>query len=234
MWFLVYADKRTKPLVLILLSEKSSDIEYKSNNLSTDEIAFMPFAKEISRLTSVPLIYVSFNSNQRPISDVIVSSDFINFEKMIMEDYINYINKFGPVFGTVSTKKEINDKYSNVYQEWQNKHGGMATGSDIDLMIGTKQGKIDVIFELKRSYIRLEEWQPFKQDFHNFEVIFNLLQHTDIRFYIMYNRRIKNPFFDDASKVRLFKVVSSNPLQYIDKGLFDTFSLLENPEKYKI
>lgn len=234
MWFLVYADKSTEPLVLILLSEKSDDVEYKSNNLSTEENAFIPFAKEISRLTSVPLIYVCFNSKSKPISDVVVSSDFINFKKMGMEDYIHYINRFGPVFGTVATKKEINDKYSNVYQVWQNQHGGIATGSDIDLMITSKDGEIHTIFELKRSFFQLEDWKPYRQDFHNFEVIYNLLRSTNIHFYIMYNRRTKTPFFDDASKVRLFKIESSNPLRYTDKGTFDTLLLLRNPEKYNL
>ena len=62
------------------------------------------------------------------------------------------------------------------------------------------------IFELKRSYIDIESWSPFKQDYNNFRLLSNLALLTNLKFKIIYYVRQKNPWVEDISKIKVFNV----------------------------
>ena len=61
-----------------------------------------------------------------------------------------------------------------------------------------------MIYELKRSFFPLEQWEPYRRDYPNFRLLrrFADLAGMDLR--IVYNQRTKQPFLDDVSCLRLF------------------------------
>ena len=101
--------------------------------------------------------------------------------------------------------KSINDKSSSPYHDWQRFHmGDSVIVSDVDL-IRYYAGELQEIIELKRSYIDVESWEPYKRDYKNFILLSKLARKRKLDFFIVYNHRTKVPFYDDVSKLKIFE-----------------------------
>jgi hypothetical protein len=83
--------------------------------------------------------------------------------------------------------------------------------------------KIVEVLELKRSFISLETWRPYKADYTNFNVIANVCEPADVRFTIAYNVRTTNPTRDDPSQLSLFAYEPSK-VSPIGQLSFDDFA----------
>ena len=105
-----------------------------------------------------------------------------------------------------TTAKAINDASSSAYHNWQRENLGAIKVSDLDLLrLDPNTGRVVEILELKRSFIPLDKWRPYPEDFPNFNVVSNLAARVGARFTIAYNVRVKQPeFHDDVSRISLF------------------------------
>ena len=132
--------------------------------------------------------------------------------------------KYGINTHPTKTQKYLNDKTSSAYHKWQREVlGNHITVSDIDL-VKVENGKVLAIYELKRSIIPIENWQPFKDDYANFRLIEKFANMVNSEFKIVYNRRIKEPFYDDISKLKLFSFdCENNESKYCDTVSLDDF-----------
>lgn len=76
--------------------------------------------------------------------------------------------------------------------------------ADIDLIRYQREMPREII-ELKRSYINIEKWEPYKQDYKNFILLSKLAERRQLDFFIVYNHRTKTPFYDDISRLKIFE-----------------------------
>lgn len=209
-WILVYGSRECEPKVILLLSAYENEL-YESKTLRQEESEIMIYVEQLSKKSGVPMLYVRFNKDSTKTIDVQI---MINgrFKKINMDEYTDILTSFGIVKNNTNCKKPINSKASNVYHLWQINCGLDITTSDIDLIkINDNMDIIDV-YELKRSTIKMDEWEPYSNDFNNFILLSKLLSKCKINFYILFNEYHKNPFYDDISLFKLYEVSYTDKL----------------------
>ena len=83
--------------------------------------------------------------------------------------------------------------------------GSSVIAIDLDLMRMTD--RVDQIYELKRSYLSLETWQPYERDRANYIAGLMLAQRAGAEYRVVYNVRHTQPeFFDDISRLKIFSL----------------------------
>lgn len=222
LWLLVYGNKRCEPKVIIVLSALDKE-SYKAEKFSPAETEIVYYATQISEKSGIPWIYVSFIKDEKKLSKVKVYSpkkDLL-YKEISPDELAEIYKSFDLFIVKKESGKTINKQYSNVYQKWQMTIGYGLTGSDIDIM-KVKKGNIESVYELKRSHIAIEKWRPYPADFHNFVLLSKLFLKCGIKFYIVYNYRKETPFFDDISKLKVYKIDASKRNFYEEIGIFST------------
>lgn len=220
MWELVYGDNSSIPKLLVMvIGVVASEFE---NDLNERELKAIERMKELSNKSNLPLVCVRFVIDINEIEFVQFSKDNKLFEKLTLSDLRDQFSEFGLPVQNTSTVKYLNDKTSSAYHKWQrNSLGSSLTVSDIDLWgLDTKMNS-KIIFELKRSYYSLERWEPFRDDYSNFRLISNLCKLSELKFYIIYNQRIKTPFKDVIDKIKLFDVDFTKTPPITNKGIHE-------------
>lgn len=199
-WLLVYGDEHHEPKVVSVVTQ--GDI---SENLTQSEKNALKVVKNIVKNTDVGMNLIKYNPD-KDLQEVQywelgeAETTTINMEQL-KDRFLAY----GLKMNSVSASKEINDKSSSSYHEWQRRNmGSSITVADIDL-IRFIDNKVGEIIELKRSRDAIEKWEPYKEDYHNFVLLSKLAAKADIDFYILYNYRRKRPFLDDISKLKMFE-----------------------------
>lgn len=202
-WALIYADKtnyETKVLVLAVGLKKG---ELLSNN--TYEIRDLLL--QLSNRSGVPMVTVIFRTDIDTISEVFFSIGTNKYKKITLLDLAGILKEFRLPVSNYPTEKAINDKSSSAYQNWQRENlGNKIVAVDIDLFKVNANGDILRFYELKRSYYDFSQWVPFKVDYNNFKAMSKLANKVGIEFDIVYNIRTKEPWYDDISRVNIFKV----------------------------
>ena len=216
LWILVYGNRDCDPKVILLLSGYENEM-YEHKALKQEESEIMIYAEQISKKSGVPMLYVRFNKDLPQINEVQIMVNG-RFKKISLEEYTNILTGYGILKNNQSCKKPINSKASNVYHLWQINCGLDITTSDIDLIKIDDNLEITEVYELKRSTIKMEEWEPFSNDFNNFILLSKLLSKCKINFFIMFNEYRKNPFYDDISKFKLYKVTYDEKLNLENIG----------------
>lgn len=201
-WLMVYGNQQREAKLIIYLASLTND-EYLNNEISENDLKDLDVVKLLSLQTGVPYLYVGFEEKNDELQEVKVYENNNLIYLNLLELRNKYVN-YGLPISSSSSRKEINSKYSNVYQKWQLQQGNGLVASDIDLLLVNK--KIECAFELKRSKISITRWEPYKEDFHNFELLSNLFIKGNIPFYIVYNHRQENPFRDCIEDLKLFSV----------------------------
>jgi len=221
-WLLVYGNSRCEPKLIIVLSALTREA-YQSNTFSSEEKEIIQYAKQISDQSKVPWVYVSFVKDEKELTKAKICCPALKYEfKELTPDALADVYRgFGLFIVEKESGKTINKQYSNVYQKWQMKIGYGLTGSDIDIM-KLKDGKIESVYELKRSFIAIEKWKPYPADFHNFILLSKLFNLCGIKFYIVYNHRQEKPFFDDISKIKVYKIDAREKNFYSLLGIYST------------
>lgn len=204
LWILVYGNRDCEPKVILLLSGYENSI-YESKSLKQEESEIMIYAEQISKRSGVPMLYVRFNKDLPKINEVQIMVNG-RFKKISLDEYTEILTGFGILKNNIGCKKPINSKASNVYHLWQINCGLDITTSDIDLIKIDDNLDITDVYELKRSTIKMDEWEPFSNDYNNFILLSKLLSKCNINFYIMFNEYRKTPFYDDISMFKFYKV----------------------------
>ena len=225
-WLLIYGDKESNPKVFVLVIGTSWE---KQPNI-------INALKDINLKTSIPFFMIKFDDTDGSELNEIgfVSSLEPTKTTITLDELKNKFIKIGLDIKSGECHKYLNDKESSLYHKWQrNELGFNITVTDIDLIrINQDTGKPSEFIELKRSFLNVKKWNPYPDDFANFNLILNTT-HTikNIDFYILYNQRLTKPsFIDKHDPVSIFSYTMNNPIAIAREISFKDFI----DGKYKI
>lgn len=219
-WQLIYGDANCDPQLLVYVFGKN-ETEYNSSLSSSDQEG-VDLYKHLSAITGVPYVIIKFRTDITEVTEVLISTDGKNFELKNMTELMKVFSSYNLPISISTTGKYLNDKTSSAYHKWQRGSlGSSLKVSDIDLYKVDANGNPTTIYELKRSYYSLGRWAPFKDDYNNFRLLSKFCNSAGIAFKILYNVRHKSPFFDDASKLKLFSVNFNNTPPIKLDGIID-------------
>jgi len=224
LWILVYGNREADPKVILLLSGYSKD-DYESKSLTTKESEMLIYTEQISHKSGVPFLYVRFNGDASKLTDVKIMVTG-KFKTISTDEYRNILVGFGIQQNNRSCSKPINSQASNVYHLWQKDCGLDIITSDIDLMYVDSELDITDVYELKRSYIPMDDWAPYSNDFNNFILLSKLFEPCKINFYILFNQYQKFPYVDDINKLKIYKVTCDGKLNLENQGIKDLADFL--------
>ncbi len=204
-WQLVYGDNQCNPLLLVFA--KGVPSEQLNSQLPDEDLEAAKLFRHCSEKTRLPLAVVKFPVDTEEVKEVRFTTG-TEFETISMQDLSARYGRYGLPVSDTATDKYLNDKTSSAYHNWQRQSlGREPTVSDIDLWKLDNDGNPQIILELKRSFISLEKWEPFRDDYRNFCLISNLCNAAGISFLITYNIMVKEPQFkDDPAQIALFDI----------------------------
>jgi hypothetical protein len=222
MWQLVYGDNKCSPKLLVFVVGVNNE-RYDLDFSEKEKEAFF-LLNNLAVKCNLPVRVIKFNSEDNSIEKIKiyedVNSDFKDLSLMKLKDVFK---EYGLPISDSATAKYLNDRTSSAYHKWQRGHLGRdLTVSDIDLWKLNPDGNVQRIYELKRSYYSIERWSPFPDDYRNFRLLSNMANIANIRFGIVYNVRQKNPFYDDISSIKVFRVDFSHRIPIVIVGVYDT------------
>lgn len=208
-WTLIYGDNQSNPLVCALVAGKSWSFQKEIFSL----------VKRISEVAGLPMVYIEFDDQRSEIEEVEASVNGSDLKKYELHNLRDLFSSFGLPVKSGKVSKAINDASSSAYHNWQRRNLGNISVSDIDLFRKSTESVPAEIIELKRSYISLERWKPFPVDYTNFNLLLSVAKLCSLEFSIAYNVRHKNPFYDDASMLSVFRYSERGFPKYI--GVFN-------------
>lgn len=229
MWQLIYGDNFCQPKLLVLVIGRESE-DFQSD-FSKKEIKAFRLLQKLGEQSGLPVLILKFNSTSQEIEKVEIYDSLNESGTEILLSQLSAIfKKYDLPTGNSSTSKYLNDRTSSAFHKWQrNSLGKSLTVSDIDLWKVSSKG-IDCLFELKRSYLLIEKWKPFSDDYRNFELVSKTANLAGAKFKIAYNVRHKKPFEDDISRIKIFEVDFSRVPKIWEEGIFgkEAFFDVEN------
>ena len=222
LWQLVYGDSNCVPKLLALVigaNNNQYNIGYTQHQIDAFNLL-----NTFAASCNLPIKVIKFNTDVE-IENVLVADNVTNQPTEItLAELREIFSQNGLPVSNTSTAKYLNDKTSSAYHKWQRGHLGRAlTVSDIDLWKLTPTGAVQRIYELKRSYIAIGNWNPYPDDYRNFQLLSVLANQANIRLGIVYNvRKTKPTFHDDISSIKVFKVdfTKAPPIKLV--GMYDT------------
>lgn len=196
-WILLYGNRRAEPrLCLIVSAVRQADQQWSE---------FEKKAWKIFSPLKVPCRILRFPKNFEP--PFLFSDGKKTTQTTPQTLYDDLFAPFAIEKARQRKPKAINDRISSHYHHWQRQNLAAETiVSDFDLIEYTPDFFPIRIFELKRSFIEVEKWKPFRRDYPNFSLLANAFAEKT-RIYIVYNRFTKNPPHDDISQLALFRVL---------------------------
>ncbi len=199
-WILVYGNADCEPMVLTVASANRPDAAF-----TNEEKNAVDMAAWLAGESGISVNFVRFDP-ARPMDQVGYCEPGMKKVSVISSDALRgHFSKYGLKMNDMGAGKMINDRSSSPYHEWQRTYmGNSVVVSDIDLLQLRNHLPVKII-ELKRSYITLDRWTPYTDDYDNFILLSRLAVKSNMEFLIVYNRRIKNPFLDDISRLKFFR-----------------------------
>lgn len=198
-WILLYADCSASVKVVTFVSGDST------RQARPSVVARLKDAENASRMLAssakIPFASICFDDAATEIDHV-----YLNSHSVSLLTLKEWFSGNGLRVDSGSTGKAINSRASSAYHNWQRSNLGAIKVSDVDLirLDNVDQHAIELI-ELKRSFYSLKDWEPYPEDFQNFNVVANLADRIGARFTIAYNVRTKKPpVLDDPSNLSLF------------------------------
>ena len=207
MWTLLYSDSDGQPLLLCFVSraDREEDLDQPA---TVEEIqAFRRFSLLANR-SGLPLVSLRFVEGfERPCETFRfkVYRAGTAAERVSSEELLARLKELGLPLQDEAAEKRVNDKVSSSFHQWQRTHmGSRVIATDLDL-IRFSEGEIDTLYELKRSYLALDEWNPFRTDRVNYLAGANLARMLGISYRVVYNvRHTKPEFYDDISQLKVY------------------------------
>ena len=220
-WVLLYGNSACVPRLVICASGTSTA---QLDDLGRKKIqATHALAKELARRANLPFGTIEFNDSVPEISDVLLDGTIVS-----LDDLKSWFSKLGFAVkenDSSAPSKALNDASSSAYHRWQRSALGQIVVTDIDLFrLDANSYEAITLYELKRSYIPLSSWMPFKDDFPNFNLASAFASMSELEFRIVYNVRHKTPrVCDDVSRLRLFSYSSQTGAKLLTELSFDDF-----------
>lgn len=164
--------------------------------------------KELSDKSGLKFIEILYPSdlNNNPHAELIINGK--NFSK---EDSVNEIQRiWGSTYETFGTKKEINKQVADSFHSWARNNLPLSyVRINIDAILSKENDGSNIIslFEIKRSTaIKVEKWEPYKQDIRNYYLENKFAKLAKLKFYTI-NHSCKFTEVDDGTKIGLFKIL---------------------------
>lgn len=178
-------------------------------------------AKRLAEAIQVPLDAVRFDDRSSVLERVTV-----NRRPLALLDWKEQLAGYGLPVDEDAARTEINHASSSAYHTWQRDALGAIKVADVDLIrVDGKSASGLELIELKRSFITLEHWRPYPDDYPNFNLILDVATRAGARMTIAYNRRLETPSFDDdASLLSLFDYPEPNAPQPLGQVTFEQFA----------
>lgn len=200
MWLLTYGNEDYEPKVVTVASENQLGIK-----TTEAEQAAVRVARKVTEGTGIPVNFIRFAPEHSIETVQYWEPGMRSIPEITSGDLKNRFVQYGLRMNQLQAQKSINDKSSSPYHDWQRANmGSSVIVADIDLLRFNGDTPTEIL-ELKRSYISMDEWEPYKQDYKNFLLISKLARKRNLGFYIIYNHRTKDPFFDDISRLKVFE-----------------------------
>lgn len=212
-WALIYGDSNSTPLVCALVYGKSWNFQAEMRIL----------LNKIAKSSRIPFVSIMFDDTKTEINNVHFNINEDETMLISLSELRDVFESFGLPVKRGAASKAINDSSSSAYHQWQRANLGSITVSDIDLLRKSSGGAPGEIIELKRSYIPLEKWRPFPNDYANFNLLSSVADRCGVIFTIAYNLREKYPFRDDATRLSIYKYSKINAPTYLGIYGFQQF-----------
>lgn len=215
-WFLIYGDSRCNPVVIVFVFGYS----VLGNTEYLERASFV--LSTISLKSGIPYLKISFDDSIREINSVNLESRS-GIGEITLSELKDIFFELGLPVKQGLCQKAINDASSSAYHNWQRQNLGQIVVADMDLFRLNDHGFPEEIIELKRSYIPLNNWTPFRQDYANFNLLTKVTYRCSCLFHILYNLRTKTPWFDDPSIITLFSYSESLGANKLGQYTFQQF-----------
>lgn len=207
LWMLVYGDAQSMPRLLLVVSAVPEE-RYASLACTPHEKEVMELCARFAAASGLEYRVIRYREDVQPISTV----QYMEYRGRCEEVTLPALrvlfvrNGITSPFQKDGTRKAINDRASSNFHAWQRASlGESLVACDIDLIKFNAGGR-PTIYELKRSFKPVEEWNPYYDDIANYRLMARFAGMVGAGFQVVYNRRIKTPFFDDISRLKRFSI----------------------------
>lgn len=200
-WMLIYGDQNVTPRAMVLVYGKSW---VRQNDV-------IKTAKTMAAKSGLPLFFVNFDDGAQLIDKVGFGRPGQTPTELTLDQLKDEFQKIGLPVKNGVCGKSVNDATSSAYHKWQRDNLGSIKVTDIDLVRLELNGEPVEAIELKRSFYPLDQWNPYSDDYVNFNLLLSVCQQAAMKLTIAYNVRQTKPFFnDDASQLLLFSYSTPN------------------------
>ena len=230
---LIVSKKDTmEPMLLVLDDRIQKDEVGKDFGEVNGESEALFVGGKLSEKVNIPLVIIRYVDTEEELSDA--SSIEIFLKKPFMEiceeggnlqDLIDLFNRLGikAYREEQSPEKDENDSLSSGFHKWQREHLNIGIFSDIDLVRICNE-EVVAIYELKRSYISMEEWRPYLDDINDYIMLIRFCEVANIPFSVV--------FVFQANEKQYADILKSNE-ERINKYYYETRKMIKNQqEKY--
>ncbi|MCO7643284.1 hypothetical protein NJI34_41710 [Pseudomonas sp. S 311-6] len=202
-WMLIYGDKYANAKAIVFVFGSSVRKGAPRETERTEQSSIL--ARKLAMGRRIPFHIIEYNDEADAIDSVMLDGEQVSLEALKRK-----FDEIGLPVREGSVVKAINSQGSSAYHQWQRDSLGAITVSDIDLVrMDDSLSKPIEFIELKRSFKSVSEWNPYPQDFPNFNLIVDVASKVGSNFTIAYNYHVKKPHYvDDASKLSLFEYPS--------------------------
>lgn len=209
MWTLLYSNRDGTPVMLCFASRVDREEELTRPSTWEEAGAFQKFCL-LAKQARLPLFSLRFVDDALHACERFLFKEFqggVPAHVISSEQLLAWLGEHGLNVQRDAVKKDINDASSSPFHIWQRKHmGGSVIATDLDLM-EIETGRINTIYELKRSYLPLETWTPYEADLANYRAGYALARRAGADYRIVYNVRQTRPeFWDDISRLKIFSL----------------------------
>lgn len=209
-WLLVYGNREDLTAKVIVIAHGTSW------NIEKDVLETI---NNIGAKINIPVYRVVFDDSPDSLIETVDFYKTLNseLEKCSLTDLKNHLQDTGLNIVSGKCDKYLNDKTSSAYHKWQRSTlGNRIIVSDLDLIrVDSDNNPLEII-ELKRSTMGLNLWNPYAEDYINFNLVESLSKKLKIPLNIIYNKMEKDKETkivskDIADKISIFSYEKNSP-----------------------
>lgn len=212
-WCLVYGTSTVQPK-LLMLAVAVQDTHALRQRIRSDEKRLVDALEYFGKAAGLPVAHMRFALSEETLSRVGYRDSHNTPGRVLgMDEFAEQaFEQHGLSADKGAEVKPVKDRLSSGYHEWQRASLGNLTVSDIDLIRFTSEGDPHEIFELKRSFRGLNDWEPYRADYDNYSLLYRAVAPSATRVRIVYNVYTgSRPRRDIIDHVAVWEVVSDSP-----------------------
>lgn len=207
MWMLLYSDSDGRPILLCFVCRVDCEEELDRPVTAEECRAFRRF-RCLADQTGLPLISLRFaEESEHPCKTFRFKAygEGVPSRRISSAELLKRLKELGLPLRAAEAEKPVNDKPSSSFHLWQRIHmGSRVTATDLDLL-RFHGDKVETLYELKRSYKSLDEWEPYPEDRANYRAGACFAGMLGVNYRVVYNVRHTRPeYYDDISRLKVY------------------------------